>query len=77
MPSKARRSNANRAKEPFILWWMPAVAGLSPIIFAAWEAVSADGGALKDAAVALIWPGVLLYLGTVAVLWAGWKIDLE
>ena len=77
MPSKARRARANRAKEPLILWWMPAVALLAPIIFAAWEAVSADGGALRDAAIALVWPGGLLYLGTVAVLWAGWKMDLE
>ncbi len=77
MPRKPRHSSTNQPKEPLILWWMPAVALLAPLIFAAWEAVSADGGALADAAIALIWPGVLLYFGTVAVLWAGWKIDLE
>ncbi len=77
MPSKSRRSKAIRAEEPFMLWWMPAVAMLTPLVFAAWEAVSADGGALKDAGIALIWPGVLLYFGTVALLWAGWKLDLE
>ncbi len=77
MPRKSRRSSSNQTKEPLILWWMPTVALLAPVIFAAWEAVSAEDGALRDAAIALIWPGVLLYFGTVAVLWAGWKIDLE
>ena len=77
MPRKSRRTSANLAKEPLILWWMPVVALLAPITFAAWEAVSADSGALEDAAIALIWPGILLYFGTVVVLWAGWKLDLE
>jgi hypothetical protein len=27
--------------------------------------------------VALIWPGLPLYLVTLAVLWGGWKIELE
>jgi hypothetical protein len=56
---------------------MPVVALLAPLAWAAWQAVSADGSALGEGAFALVWPGVLLYLGAVAVLWGGWKIDLE
>jgi len=64
-------------KEPLILWWMPFLAVAAPIVFAAWKAASADDHALSEAAVAFLWPGVLLYAGAVAVLWAGWKLDLE
>lgn len=63
--------------EPLILWWMPVVALLAPLIWAAWTAVSADADALAEAARAMLWPGVALYLGAVAILWAGWKIELE
>jgi hypothetical protein len=70
-------SHEAKPKEPLILWWMPVVALLAPLVWAAWKAVSADDGALSEAALALVWPGVALYLGAVAVLWAGWKIDLE
>jgi hypothetical protein len=60
--------------EPLILWWMPLVALAAPLIWAAWKAVSDGAG---DGLLALLWPGVALYLGSVAVLWAGWKIELE
>ncbi len=63
--------------EPFILWWMPVVALLAPLAYAAWRAVSADSGALSAAALAFVWPGVLFYVGAIAVLWGGWKIELE
>ena len=69
--------NDTERREPFLLWWMPVIALLAPLAFAAWRAVSADAGALGAAAGAFVWPGVLLYAGAVAVLWAGWKIELE
>jgi hypothetical protein len=75
--AKSRSELAEERKEPFILWWMPVVALLAPLAWAAWTAVSADDNALGEAAFALVWPGVLLYAGAVAVLWGGWKIDLE
>lgn len=64
-------------KERLILWWMPIVALLAPLVWAAWEAASADSGALKAGLEAMVWPGVALYLGAIAVLWAGWKLELE
>ncbi len=69
--------NPPEPKEPLILWWMPIVALLAPLIWAAWEAASADNDAAGAALSALLWPGAALYLGAVAVLWAGWKIELE
>jgi hypothetical protein len=66
-----------RPKEPLILWWMPVVAIAAPVLWAAWTAASTDGSSLGEALEALIWPGIALYTGAVALLWAGWKIELE
>jgi hypothetical protein len=70
-------SKGTERREPLLLWWMPVVALLAPFVFAAWQGVSADGEALAEAVSALLWPGVPLYLAAIAVLWAGWKIELE
>jgi len=67
----------SEAREPLILWWMPLVALVAPLVWAAWKAVSADANGARDGLDALLWPGAALYLGTIAVLWAGWKIELE
>jgi len=64
-------------KEPLILWWMPLLALISPLIAAAWLGVSADEDALGKAAFGLVWPGVPAYFATLAVFWLGWKIELD
>ena len=64
-------------KEPLILWWMPVVALLAPLLLSAWQGFSAADNGLRTAVAAFFWPGVLLYLATLAVLWGGWKIDLK
>ena len=46
-----------RKNEPLILWWMPVVALIGPIIAAIWFGATAEDGALGEAAFALIWPG--------------------
>lgn len=63
--------------EPLIVWWMPVVALIAPVVWAAWKAFSADADALGEALRALVWPGAALYLVAVAVLWAGWKVELD
>jgi hypothetical protein len=68
---------APKPPEPLILWWMPIAALLAPLIYAAWKGASASDGGFEEALMTLVWPGVLLYAGTLAVLWGGWKIDLE
>jgi len=77
MPQRRKAATADAAKEPLLLWWMPLLALAAPVIFAAWAAASADGNAAGSALTALVWPGVALYFGALAVLWAGWKIELE
>ena len=66
-----------KGKEPLILWWMPLVALTAPVVLAAWKGATASGGALGDAVIGFFWPGVLLYAAALAVLWGGWKIELE
>ena len=73
MPHKLK----GRPQEPLILWWMPIVALAGPLVWAAWQGASADSQALEKALIALVWPGVLFYFAVLAVLWGGWKIELE
>jgi len=71
------RSARPEVREPLILWWMPVLSLLAPLLFAAWKAASTDTNTIHAALTALIWPGFGFYLASVAVLWAGWKIELE
>src|SRR5439155_6240619 len=71
------RSLAPKPREPLILWWMPLVALLAPLIFAAWEGASAHGHGFRAGLNAAVWPGLAFYAAALAVLWAGWKIELE
>lgn len=49
--------------------------------FAAYRAVSASGedtaGRLAEFAMNLFWPGVLILGGVAAVVWMGWKANLD
>ena len=79
-PSKRALKQASeeaRKNEPLVLWWMPVVALVGPVIASIWFGANAEDGALGEAAFALIWPGLPIYLVTLAVLWGGWKIELE
>ncbi len=71
------REETGEHHEPLLLWWMPALALVAPIISAAWFGVSADSDALNDAAIGLAWPGIPAYFATLAVFWLGWKVELE
>jgi hypothetical protein len=78
MANRRRKAHEqSRADEPLILWWMPVVALIAPIIAVIWIGATADSDALRKAAFAVIWPGLPLYLGALAVLWGGWKVELE
>ena len=72
-----RAAEEARKNEPLILWWMPVVALIGPVLSAIWFGANTDDGDLGEAAVALVWPGAPIYLITLAVLWGGWKIELE
>lgn len=77
MSNRHKKHVEARRNEPLILWWMPIVALIAPLLAMIWQGATADGDALGAAAFALLWPGGPLYLGALAVLWGGWKIELE
>jgi hypothetical protein len=70
-------NETDEEREPLLLWWMPVLALLAPIIAAAWLGASADEDALEKAALGLVWPGIPAYFATLAVFWLGWKVELE
>jgi RsiW-degrading membrane proteinase PrsW (M82 family) len=75
-----RRRLINR--EDLLLVISAAVLGLGgAAAFAAYRAVSASGqaagGRFGEFASNLFWPGVLIFLAVAAVVWFGWKANLD
>lgn len=75
-----RRSPLSR--EDLLLLVSSVVLGLAGAAgFAAFRAVSASdadaGGRFAEFASNLLWPGVLIFLGIAAVVWLGWKANLD
>jgi hypothetical protein len=75
--SEAKHGDPDAPKDPLVLWWMPVVAIVAPIIAAAWKGATADSGALKEALIGFAWPGLPLYFGLLVIFIAAWKIELE
>lgn len=75
-----RRSPLNR-EDLLLLVWSVVLGLAGDAAFAAFRAVSAsDGdasGRLAEFATNLAWPGVLIFLGVAAVVWLGWKANLD
>jgi len=63
--------------ETWLPWWMPVVALVAPIISGAWQGATADADVFKHVMTGLLWPGLPLYFGLIALFWAAWKIELE
>ncbi|MSQ61557.1 MAG: hypothetical protein EXR43_03125 [Dehalococcoidia bacterium] len=55
--------------------WMLSIALIAPLGYAAYRAAADESvGAFLGA---LLWPGALLYVITVGVLWMGWTANLD
>ena len=70
------------SRENVFLSIAAAVLGLGgAAAFAAYRAVSASGqaasGRMGEFASNLFWPGVLIFLAVAAVVWFGWKAELD
>ena len=75
-----RRRFLSREDRYLLLWSV--VLGLAvAAAFGAYRAVSASGedagGRLAEFALNLLWPGVLIFAGVAAVVWVGWKANLD
>ena len=69
-------------REDWLLFFWSAVFGLAAAAaFGAYRAVSLSGedvaGRLAEFASNLLWPGVLIFAGVAAVVWMGWKANLD
>jgi hypothetical protein len=69
-------------REDALLFVSAAALGLGgAAAFAAYRAVSASGqaagGRFGEFAANLFWPGVLIFLAVAAVVWFGWKANLD
>ena len=56
---------------------MPAAALIAPLGYGVFRAFVGDDGAAAELGRAVVWPGILIYVVAVAVLWAGWALELE
>ncbi len=66
------------SKADVILILSAALLGLAAAAaFGAYRAVNGDDGALRDFAVNIAWPGVLIFAGVAATVWFGWKANLD
>ena len=45
--------------------------------FAAYRAVNGDGSPMRDFAVNLGWPGILILAAVAVIVWFGWKANLD
>jgi hypothetical protein len=70
------------SRENALLALAAAVLGLAgAAVFAAYRAVSLDGestgGRMTEFASNVAWPGVLIFVAVAAVVWFGWKANLD
>lgn len=69
-------------RENALLTFAAAALGLAgAAVFAAYRAVSLDGenagGRFAEFASNVAWPGVLIFVAVAAVVWFGWKANLD
>ena len=65
----------------YLLFWSLMLGLVVAAAFGAYRAVSASGenggGRLDEFATSLLWPGALIFAGVAAVVWVGWKANLD
>ena len=65
----------------FLLFWSLVLGLAAAAAFGAYRAVTASGedtaGRLAEFAANLLWPGVLIVAAVGAVVWLGWKANLD
>ncbi len=64
-----------------LLFWSLILGVAAAAAFGAYRAVSAEGedasGRFLEFAANLLWPGVLIFAAATAVVWMGWKANLD
>lgn len=57
--------------------WLPLPGLVLALGWAAYQAVTADGGAFAEALRTLAWPGAAIVLITTVTVYFGWRLDLD
>ncbi len=66
------------SKADLVLLLAAAVLGAAATsAFGAYQAVNGDEGAARDFFANVAWPGVLIFVGVAAMVWFGWKANLD
>ena len=60
-----------------LLLWSVLLGLVLAAAFAAFQAVSASDEHLAEFATNLLWPGALIFAAVAAVVWVGWKANLD
>jgi hypothetical protein len=68
-------------EDVLLLFWSVVLGLAAAAAFSAYRAVSASGedtgGRLAEFAMNLLWPGAVILVGVAAVVWMGWKANLD
>jgi len=76
-----RRDKTSSSNDRALAGWSGLLALAGTAAFAAWRAAAADAEGTGDRLAAfgsnLLWPGVLIFFGLAAMVWMGWKINLD
>ena len=76
-----RRDKTSRSNDRALVAWSSLLAFAGAAAFAAWRAVAVDGEDAGERLATfgsnLLWPGVLIFFGLAAMVWMGWKINLD
>ena len=63
--------------QPALTWWLPFPGVVLALIWAAYQAVSAQDGAGAEFLGTLLWPGAAIFVLTTVTAYFGWRLDLD
>ncbi len=63
--------------QPALTWWLPLPGIALALVWAAYQAVSADEPDTAPLLDALVWPGAAIFVITTVTAYFGWRLDLD
>lgn len=63
--------------QPSFPWWLLLPGSLLALVWAAYQSVSAEGGAGAVFLATLLWPGAAIFVLTTLTSYFGWRLDLD
>jgi hypothetical protein len=63
--------------QPALTWWLPLPGVTLALLWAAYQAVSAQPPGIRVLLGTLAWPGAAVFAATTLVTYLGWRLDLD